>query len=293
MRRRIRLSKPLVLWVNDGLMAVFFFLVGLEIKREVLEGSCIARPGVAAGARGGRRHDRPGAHLCASSTGATPVDCAAGPFRRRPTSPSRSASCRCSGSRVPASLKVFLLALAILDDLGAIVDHRALLHGRSVAADRCSLARLALRPRRAEPAAGDAGSRPMCSRLRGLGLRPEVGHPRDARRRGHGDGDAARAQGRRLAARAAGEALHPYVTFAILPLFAFANAGVSLDGFSTAAHCSSRCRWHRCRAGGGQADRHVRRSPLHAFTGWRSAAGRGDAGIISSAWLPRRHRLHA
>ena len=47
------LSKPLILWINDGLMAIFFFLIGLELKREILEGklknpSDIILPGVAA-----------------------------------------------------------------------------------------------------------------------------------------------------------------------------------------------------------------------------------------------------
>ena len=61
----LALDKPLLLWINDGLMAVFFFLVGLEIKREMVRGelSTVA-PGDLAGAGGGRRHGGAGADLC-------------------------------------------------------------------------------------------------------------------------------------------------------------------------------------------------------------------------------------
>ena len=58
------LQKPMILWINDGLMAIFFFLIGLELKREMLEGKLkdprdIVLPGVAAlGGRAGRSRRR-------------------------------------------------------------------------------------------------------------------------------------------------------------------------------------------------------------------------------------------
>ena len=117
---RARSPCPLHHWINDGLMAVFFFVVGLEIKRELVVGelSSVAQGG-AAGGRGGRRHGGAGAALLPrriqAERGRT-----GGASRWPPTSHLRSASSRMFGARVPLGLKVFLTALAIADDLGAV-----------------------------------------------------------------------------------------------------------------------------------------------------------------------------
>ncbi len=117
----LAINKPLLLWVNDGLMAVFFFLIGLEIKREIMEGelssfSQVVLPGI--GALGGMIV--PAAIYAWLNWGnSIALDGWAIPVATDIAF--ALALLGLFGSRVPTALKVLLLTLAIFDDLAAIV----------------------------------------------------------------------------------------------------------------------------------------------------------------------------
>lgn len=117
----LEIAKPLLLWINDGLMAIFFFLVGLELKRELLEGELSDKRNIilpAVGAVGGMlvpaliyvyfNMDDPVAMHGWAIPAATDIAFALGVLSLL-------------GSRVPTSIKIFLTSLAIFDDIGAII----------------------------------------------------------------------------------------------------------------------------------------------------------------------------
>jgi len=227
----LKIAKPLLLWINDGLMALFFLLIGLEVKREVLEGhlskpSQVILPGAAA--IGGMlvpalvywfiNRDDPSALGGWAIPMATDIAFALGVLALL-------------GKRVPVSLKLFLMTLAIIDDLGAIIViamfYSGELSGLSLLlAGACLLALIAMNR------LGVIKLAPylivglilwVCVLKSGvhatlagvtlafcIPLRTKNAEPSPLLSLEH--------------------ALHPWVAYGILPLFAFANAGVSLTG---------------------------------------------------------------
>lgn len=262
----IEFSRSLKHWINDGLMTIFFFVIALELKREMVLGELrrlrlAALPGAAA--LGGMVvpaavfllwvGDGPGANgwgTVMSTDTAFLVGCLA-----------------VLGRRVPQALRLFLLSLAIFDDIGAIlvvaVGYGGSLRWSAVALALIGLvavtgiARLGFRSIPVYFAAGSgvwlafdaSGIHPtLAGVILGL-MTPAKGWVSDRRLRGifdrvtarcpgnHWGGDTARydLQQAGVAAREVLSpierlelALHPWVAFTIMPLFALANAGVSM-----------------------------------------------------------------
>jgi len=228
------LSKPLLLWVNDLWMAVFFFLVGLEIKREVLAGelASVRQASLpAAAALGGmvvpaliyvalNHADAVALRGWAIPT-ATDIAFALGILMLL-------------GPRVPASLKIFLTAVAIIDDLGAIVVialfYTAQLSPLMLLAAGGGIVLLFLLNRAKVMHIGPyvvIGLVIWVCVLKS-GIHATLAGVATAMAIPLNDGQG----GSPL--EAAEHALHPWVAFAVLPMFAFANAGVNLQGVSLA-----------------------------------------------------------
>jgi NhaA family Na+:H+ antiporter len=229
-------DKPLLLWINDGLMAVFFFLIGLEVKREILEGQLSSKdqlllPAIAAlggflvpaGIYAFFNWGNPETIGGWAIPAATDIAFALGVLMLL-------------GSRVPIALKMFLTSIAIFDDIAAIVviaifytqdlSLFALVAGlvgigSLVVLNRMGVTRIAVYATigivvwlcvlKSGVHATLAGFAVACT----VPLRTRAAPPSPLRDLEH--------------------SLHPWVAYLILPLFAFANAGVSFAGISADA----------------------------------------------------------
>jgi len=226
------IDKPLLLWINDGLMAMFFLLVGLEIKREMIDGE-LSKPGqillpalaalagmlVPAAVFAGITRADPAALAGWAIPSATDIAFALGVLSLL-------------GTRVPVSLKVLLTAIAVLDDLGAIVVI-AIFYTADLSTTSLVLAALALIGLAVLNRTGVRHLGPYIlvglflwacvlksgvhATLAGVALGLSI-PLRDE------------AKPDRSPLRELEHALHSWVGFGILPVFAFANAGVSFAG---------------------------------------------------------------
>ncbi|OIO71345.1 MAG: Na+/H+ antiporter NhaA [Zetaproteobacteria bacterium CG12_big_fil_rev_8_21_14_0_65_55_1124] len=117
----IQIAKPLLLWVNDGLMAVFFFVVGLELKREILEGELASAQAIALPAFGALGGMVAPALIYILMNGHDPVALKGWAIPTATDIAFALAILTLLGKRVPLALKTFLVSLAIFDDIGAII----------------------------------------------------------------------------------------------------------------------------------------------------------------------------
>ena len=230
------LDKPLVVWVNDLLMAIFFLLVGLEIKREVAMGELSDRAKVALPAVAAVGGMIVPAAIYAWINWGDPVGIRGWAIPSATDIAFALGVLSLFGERVPVGLKIFLMTLAVLDDLGAIVII-ALFYNSDLSITALLLAGLALvalavlnrcRVTRIAPYVLVGLALWLCVLKSGVhatlaGVVTALFVP------AHDPAAPDHPPLTRLE-----HALHPWVAFGILPVFAFFNAGVNLDGLSFA-----------------------------------------------------------
>ncbi|MHA7841556.1 MAG: Na+/H+ antiporter NhaA [Gammaproteobacteria bacterium] len=230
------LSKPLVLWINDGLMAIFFLLVGAEIKREFFEGelntlSKAMLPSI--GAIGGMIIPAL-IYVAINYKAANTITLQGWAIPTATDIAFALGVLTLLGSRVPSCMKIFLTALAIMDDLGAIVIialfYTANLSGAFLwMAGVCLLGLWALNRKNIVsfmPYSILGVILWFCVLKSGVhatlaGVAVAFAYPLRNLKKSH-----------QSPIRDLEERLHPWVVYGVLPLFAFANAGLPLQGLS-------------------------------------------------------------
>ncbi len=226
------IAKPMLLWINDGLMAIFFFLIGLEVKREILAGelsdpSRVVLPIIAA--IGGMAIP---AVIYAAINWGDPIAIKGWAIPSATDIAFALGVLALLGSRIPHSLKLFLMTLAIIDDLGAIIII-AIFYTADLSIPSLVVASISVVVLFALNRKGVLGLAPYM--LVGLVLWAAVLK----------SGVHATLAGVLTAffipfKKMPGEShtqlekmehdLHPAVAYGILPIFAFANAGIPFDG---------------------------------------------------------------
>jgi NhaA family Na+:H+ antiporter len=228
----LEIAKPLLLWINDGLMTIFFLVVGLEVKRELMQGSLAGRdkavfPAIAA--LGGMLAP---ALIYLLFNGADEVTRQGWAIPAATDIAFALGVMALLGNRVPTSLKVFLLALAIIDDLGVIIiialfyTHQVSMLALGVAA--AAIVVLAVMNWRG---VGTTSLYMIVGLVLWVAILKSGVHATLA---GVivGFMIPLNAKDEPSPSETLEHELHPWVAFLILPLFAFANAGVPLQGVS-------------------------------------------------------------
>lgn len=223
-----RLEKNLLLWINDALMAFFFLLVGLEVKRELIEGSLASRKQAVfplLAALGGMVVP---ALLFLAFNGQNDITRAGWAIPVATDIAFALGVLALLGSRVPVGLKMFLLALAVIDDLGAVIVI-ALFYTSHLSVPALIMAALAILILIVFNRTGiqSLTSYLLVGAVLWLAILNSGVHATVAGvilgfiipLKGGGE----HAPAIRLA-----HGLHPWVNWIILPLFAFVNAGVEL-----------------------------------------------------------------
>ncbi|NNF16593.1 MAG: Na+/H+ antiporter NhaA [Gammaproteobacteria bacterium] len=230
----LNIEKPLFLWINDGWMAIFFFVVGLEIKYEVLHGHLSDRSQLVLpliGAIGGVAVP---AAIYATMNWHDPADLKGWAVPTATDIAFALGVLATVGSRVPVALKVFLMTLAILDDLIAILII-ALFYTSGLSSTSMGAATVVIVLMGLLKLMG--GQKPFPFVVLGMilwvcvlksGVHATLAGVVTALFI-----STEKPSGRsRSPAKAMIEELHPWIAFLILPMFALVNAGVSFDGLN-------------------------------------------------------------